>query len=582
MLDVLIQYYFMTILADLKKDLTEHKIDFFILPNSDEFFSEYLPDGEKRVKYVTGFTGSNACVIIGQDKSYFFTDGRYTLQAKKELDLAEFDIINMGQQSVLSWLESEVGSQKRVGLDPKLSHVGFVQACQKALDDDSELVLLDENPIDQIWSDRPEAPATPAFFCGEKLVGLDSMAKRQLVLEQVKAEALLITKPENLCWLLNIRAADVEATPLLLAYGILFKDGHIDLFMDENRVADFDNVNLKNVNFVASQGFLGGFAARLMHLKEVQIDPLATNYWLYQLLQKTVFDVDPIDLMKACKNDAEIMSAIKSHEVDGVAVTKFLAWLDAILKKGEAMDELKASNQLLAFRQEHADFLYPSFGSISSFAGNGAIIHYQASEKTNKKFEGNSLYLIDSGGQYFGEDFCGTTDVTRTIAVGEPTKEMMTDFTLVLKGHIALANARFRAGTTGAELDILARSFLNEAGKDYEHGTGHGVGSFLSVHEGPCGISRRSMQALMPGMILSNEPGFYKTNEAGEGEYGIRIESLMLVEECEDDFLQFKTLTLVPIDERLIDFSMLNQTEKEWLTTYHARVDALMEKSKTH
>ena len=564
----------MTILTDLKNYLAEHKIDFFILPNSDEFFSEYLPEGEKRVKYLTGFTGSNACVIIGQEKSYFFTDGRYTLQAKNELDLAEFEIINMAQQSVLSWLESEVGDAKKVGLDPKLSNVRFVEACQDALDESSELIFLDENPVDLIWNDRPEAPCTPAFFCGPKLVGLDSMVKRELILEQMEAEALIITKPENLCWLLNIRAADVECTPLLLAYAILFKDGHIDLFMDENRVEDFDNVNLEKVNFVESQGFLGGLAAKLMRLEEVQIDPSATNYWMYQLLQKTVLRVDPIDLLKACKNEVEIKSAIKSHEVDGVAVTKFLSWLDESLKDGDEMDEIKASNKLLEYRQEHADFLYPSFGSISSFAGNGAIIHYQASEKTNKKFEGNSLYLIDSGGQYFGEEFCGTTDVTRTIAIGEPTKEMIEDFTLVLKGHIALANAKFRVGTNGAELDILARSFLKEAGKDYEHGTGHGVGSFLSVHEGPCGISKRSTQALMPGMILSNEPGFYKTNDDGEGEYGIRIESLMLVEKYDDDFLHFKTLTLVPIDLRLVDFSMINDTEKKWLNQYHARIEA--------
>lgn len=548
-------------LAKLKSFLKEQKIDFFLQPNSDEFFSEYLPESEKRIQYLTGFSGSNATVIFGVERSYFFTDGRYILQAKAELNLQEFEIFNIADKTPLAWLQENLG-EKILALDPKLININFVEALAQ------EPLFLERNPIDVIWQNRPLPKNSPVFSCDKKLSGLDSQSKRRHILQGLDADAVIITKPENICWLLNIRAADVEFTPLLLAYAILFKNGAVDLFVDPARIANAAHEDLALVNFVAVKDF----SARISSLKKIQIDPQSTNQWLYDLISKNnpeiIFKSDAIELAKSCKNSAEISGAIKAHEIDGLAVTKFLFWLQ---KNGE-IDEIKAAEKLLQFRQESADFLYPSFASISGFASNGAVIHYHATAKTNKKISGNSLYLIDSGGQYFGGDFFGTTDITRTIAIGKATVEMRQNFTRVLQGHIALACAKFPRGTSGAQLDALARNYLWQAGLDYDHGTGHGVGSFLSVHEGPCGISKRAHQQLLPGMILSNEPGFYR-----EGEYGIRIENLMLVEKYNEKFLQFRTLTLAPIDPDLVDFVMLTKSEIEWLQDYHQRILAVLQ-----
>jgi len=551
-------------LKALKKILQNQKIDFFLLPNSDEFFSEYLPESEKRISYLTGFAGSNASIIIGQEKSYFFTDGRYILQSKSEIDLVEFTIFNIAEKSALSWLEENLSNGKKLALDAKLTSLNFANACKKiAQKNSAEIIFLEENPLDKIWQNRAEKNNSKVFFLDEKLVGKSSKSKRDEVLENFSADATIITKPENLCWLLNIRAADIEFTPLLLAYGILFKDGKVDLFVDEERLK---GLNLPEVNLIPPQDF----TARISELKKsahkIQIDPNTTNYWLHEVLQKNNFEIilkaDVIEILKSCKNETEIKGAIEAHKLDGAAVTKFLFWL----KNNKEIDEISAAEKLLEFRKQSADFLYPSFASISGFASNGAVIHYHATEKTNKKFTGNALYLIDSGGQYFGK-ICGTTDITRTIAIGNPTTEMIEDFTRVLKGHIALARAKFPIGTSGAQLDALARFHLWQAKKDFDHGTGHGVGSFLSVHEGPCGISKRNHQALLPGMILSNEPGFY-----ADGEYGIRIENLMLLEKLDEKFLHFKTLTLAPLDASLIDFKMLTYPEKKWLKEYHEKI----------
>ena len=572
----------------LKEILKRQKIDYFLLPNSNEFFSEYLPENQKRIQYLTGFSGSNAYVIFGLEKSYFFTDGRYTLQAKNEIDLSEFEIINIADKSVISWLKANLEKNQKLALDAKLSSVNFVKMLGS-----ENLILLDGNPADEIWKDRALLNNPKVFSCDEKLSGLSSAEKRQQVLRGLEADAMIITKPENLCWLLNIRGSDVEFSPLLLAYGILFKSGEVELFADRGfdemdpvmRRGDTGAENgsgAENGNgALLSPRRMTGFMLQ-RSVSKIQIDASATNYWLYQLLQKNNFEIiqktDPIEILKAVKNKVEIAGAIKAHEADGLALTKFLFWLENSQRNNEEIDEIKAEEKLLEFRKENPNFLYPSFASISSFASNGAIIHYRSSAKTNKKFSRNgprhedgvtvsgSLYLIDSGGQYFG-DYMATTDVTRTVAIGEPTAEMIEDFTRVLKGHIALARAKFPRGTSGAQLDSLARFHLWQVGKDYDHGTGHGVGSFLSVHEGPCGISKRAHQELLEGMILSNEPGFYVA-----GKYGIRIENLMLVEKYNEKFLQFKTLTLAPIDPRLIDFKMMTRPERKWLCKYHEEI----------
>lgn len=551
-------------LAKLKLFLKEQKIDFFLLPNSDEFFSEYLPKHEKRIEYLTGFSGSNATIIFGVEKSYFFTDGRYILQAKNELDLSEFEIFNIADKSPLIWLKENLSEDKNLAVDAKLLSINFV----KALPQKAKIIFLESNPVDKIWQNRVQANNSAVFFCDKNLTGSDSLTKRNQLLQSLEADALIITKPENICWLLNIRAADIEFTPLLLAYAILFKNGEIDLFVDEKRIFDLNHPDLKGVNLIQADCFDLRIAVLRKSLKKIQIDAASTNYWLFQLLEKNNFEIinktDAAELIKSCKNDAEIKSAIKSHIVDGIALTKFLFWLENSLKNDSEIDEIIAAEKLEEIRARNQNFLYPSFASISGFASNGAVIHYRANSKTNKKISGNSLYLIDSGGQYFGPNFLGTTDVTRVIAVGKPSAEMIENFTRVLKGHIALARAKFPLGTSGAQLDVLARSHLWQAGLNYDHGTGHGVGSFLSVHEGPCAISKRSNQELLPGMILSNEPGYYK-----DGEYGIRIENLMLVEKLDEKFLQFRTLTLAPIDPVLIDFKMLTYPEKKWLKNYH-------------
>ncbi len=596
---------------------------------------------------MTGFTGSSATVIFGREKSYFFTDGRYVLQAKQQLDLGEFEIFNIAEKSVLMWLEENFSAEKKLALDAKLVSLNFVKSLpdysdcwtgfvtpsnrSRRLDFDTnvktglqtpscaggEIIFLEENPIDKIWKNHPLQKNSAVFSLSEKLCGLDSMSKRKQVLQGLEADAMIITKPENLCWLLNIRASDVEFTPLLLAYGILFKNGEVELFVEEKRCpVGSAGLQCEKVNLMQPNCFDLRIGVLARKIKKIQIDAGTTNYWLYELLQKNNFEIsdkkDPIEILKSVKNKIEIEGVIKAHEADGLALTKFLFWLE---NSGE-IDEIKAEEKLLEFRKESPDFLYPSFASISAFASNGAVIHYRATRETNKKFSRktshncktgfvtpssssvqsqedmngwtglqtpssaksgasesaspeitNSLYLIDSGGQYFGENFCGTTDVTRTIAIGNPSAEMIENFTRVLKGHIALARAKFPAGTTGAQLDALARNHLWQAGLDYDHGTGHGVGHFLSVHEGPQGISKRAHQPLLPGMILSNEPGFY-----AEGKYGIRIENLMLVEKFDEKFLCFKTLTLAPIDSKLIDFEMLTRPEREWLEEYHERI----------
>lgn len=552
-------------LKEIKKISARQKIDHFILPNSDEFFLEYLPENKKVIQYLSGFTGSNATIIIGKSECQFFTDGRYTLQAKQELDSSEYSIFNIATTPLFSWLRENLKKSEIIAIEAQLFSVNFVKALQKIVDEISaKLIFIDSSSIDKIWKDRPKSPSSKIFFHDLPYSGEDSQAKRKKITNDLIGDAILFNSPESICWLLNIRAADVEYAPLLAACAILFKDGKVDLFVDEKRLDKATKAKLKNVNFVQIGEVGARIASLRKQLKKIQIDPATTNFWLYKIISdnfKVVEKPDPALILKACKNKIEIEGAIKSHEIDGLVVTKFLFWVE---KNQGKIDELQAEQKLLELRAQDKNFLYPSFRSISSFAANGAVIHYHSSPTTNKKIAGNSLYLIDSGGQYPQ----GTTDVTRTIAIGKPSAEMINDFTLVLQGHIALAMAKFPQGTTGVQLDILARAPLWLAGKDYDHGTGHGVGSFLSVHEGPCSISKRGNSELAAGMILSNEPGFYKENA-----YGIRIENLMLVEKCADNrFLTFRTLTLAPLDPNLINFKLLNIKERNWLNNYHKKI----------
>lgn len=549
----------------IKNFLIENNFDYFLLPNSDEFFSEYLPRHQKRIEFITGFSGSNATIIFGQNKNYFFTDGRYILQAKQQLDLNEFEIINIADKPLFSWLKDNVDKTQNLALDPKLLSKNFIEECENFL---SKITFLQKNPIDEIWLDKSIIKGSQVFSLPLNLVGENFEQKKSKLLDGFLSDAIFISKPENLNWLLNIRSDDVDYTPLFLAQALLFKNGKLVIFANEER---FENINLENVEIISKEKFEEYFKRFSSQKILIQIDKRATNYWSCEVFEKNnikYFHKNcPIEILKAIKNSHEIIGARKSHYHDAVAIARFLFWLEDSQKKQQIISEISAQQKLLEFRQKCDHFLYPSFETISGFEANGAIIHYRSTPQTNKDFLGNSLYLFDSGGQYFGDNFCGTTDITRTIAIGAPSTEMIEDYTRVLKGHIALARIKFPRGTSGSQLDVLARSHLWNAGKNYDHGTGHGVGSFLSVHEGPCSISKNSHQALQIGMILSNEPGFYK-----EGEYGIRLENLMLVTEFDEKFLCFETLTLAPFDFNLIDFKMLTYPEKKWLAEYHQNI----------
>lgn len=546
-------------LNKLKEILRDKKIDYFILPNSDQFFLEYLPASEKRIEFLSGFSGSNAIIIISANsKNIFFTDGRYTLQAQNEIDSDDYEIFNMAEKPVLSWLQENV---KNLAIDINLSNLFFVKKLEELK---INLIKLDKNPVDDIWLDRPASANSKVFFHELKYSGVSSIKKRKQITKDLKEDAVFLNSPESVCWLLNLRASDIEYTPIMAANAILYKDNSVDLFIDEKRIDRETKSKLEKVNII----FPNALESRLKEIaKKIQIDANSINYFIYDLLQKNNFEIvekqDPCLILKAIKNKTEIKNAVKAHEIDGLAVTKFLAWIE----ENQDIDELTAEEKLLEFRRQNKNFLYPSFHSISSFGANGAIIHYRSTDKTNKKFAPGSLYLIDSGGQYP----LGTTDITRVVAIGEPTNEMKENFTLVLKGHIALATAEFKEGTTGDQLDKLARQFLQERGKDYDHGTGHGVGSFLSVHEGPCSISKRSnKQELLSGIILSNEPGYYKANA-----YGIRIENLILVKKTWKKTLKFQNLTFTPIDFNLIDEKLLTKAEKNYLKIYHENIFSL-------
>ena len=549
----------------IKNFLIENNFDYFLLPNSDEFFSEYLPQCQKRIEFISGFSGSNATIIFGQNKHYFFTDGRYILQAKQQLDLNEFEIINIADKPLFSWLKDNVDKTQNLALDPKLLSKNFIEECENFL---SKITFLQKNPIDEIWLDKPIIKGSQVFSLPLNLVGENFEQKKSKLLDGFLSDAIFISKPENLNWLLNIRSDDVDYTPLFLAQALLFKNGKLVIFSNEER---FENINLENVEIISKEKFEEYFKKFSSQKILIQIDKKATNYWSCEVFEKNnikYFHKNcPIEILKAIKNSHEIIGAKKSHYHDAIAIVRFLFWLEDSQKKQQIISEISAQQKLLEFRQKCDHFLYPSFETISGFEANGAIIHYHSTPQTNKEFLGNSLYLFDSGGQYFGDNFCGTTDITRTIAIGTPSTEMIEDYTRVLKGHIALARIKFPRGTSGSQLDVLARSHLWNVGKNYDHGTGHGVGSFLSVHEGPCAISKNSPQPLQIGMILSNEPGFYQ-----EGEYGIRLENLMLVTEFDEKFLCFETLTLAPFDFNLIDFKMLTYPEKKWLAQYHQNI----------
>jgi len=567
-------------LKALREQLKADQLDGFVVPLTDEHMSEYVGSYAQRLAWLTGFEGSAGSAVVLPQEAAIFVDGRYTLQVRSQVDGKDWSYQSVPETSVADWLKDHAPQGARIGYDPWLHSRDWVKRATEALAArGAELVAVEQNPIDKVWSDRPEASKAHLAVQAEKYTGRSSADKRQEIADWLTgqgADAAVLSALDSIAWAFNVRGQDVSHTPVALAFALVRSDGTADLYVNPEKISPEvqkhlgNGVRLHDRNaFEAALGDLTG--------QTVAVDPERAVAAIFEALDKAGAKIipvrDPTILPKAIKNSVEIAGQKSAQYRDGAAISRFLRWVETEAPKGD-VDELKASDHLEALRREDPELRDLSFDSISGAGANGAIVHYRSSEKTNRKLEMNSIYLIDSGGQYLD----GTTDITRTVVVGEPTDEQRDRFTRVLRGHIAVATAIFPKGTRGTQLDSFARRPLWEAGLDYAHGTGHGVGSFLSVHEGPQRISPAgSAQAggdepLRAGMILSNEPGYYKT-----GEYGIRIENLVLVvdrpvEGAEKETLGFETLTFAPIERRLIDKSMLSATELAWLNAYHAEV----------
>jgi len=568
----------------LRAELTRRRLDGFLVPRSDAHQGEYVPPHAQRLAWLTGFTGSAGIALILADRAEIFVDGRYSLQVRDQVDATLFGYRHLIEEPPAKWIEANLGPGQRLGYDPWLHSERQVETLRVATEKaGATLVAVEENPVDATWTDQPEPPASPIRAHPLEYAGCDSAEKREMVAGTLRdrgAAAAVLTLPESIAWLLNVRAGDVAHTPLPLSFAVLHGDGHVDWFVARARVGPALGAHLGNgVSLRAPAEFGAALDALAGGKVKVSADPETAAAWVFERLRaagaELVAAADPCLLPKARKNEVELAGARAAHRRDGAALVRFLAWLDREMagraaRGAEGPGEIEVSERLLAFRQAHELFRDLSFDTISGAGPNGAIIHYKATPKTERRLKAGELYLVDSGAQYPD----GTTDVTRTVALGAPAAEMRDRFTRVLKGHIALATARFPRGTTGSQLDVLARQPLWQAGLDYDHGTGHGVGSYLGVHEGPQRISKVvNRVALEPGMIVSNEPGYYKT-----GAYGIRIENLVAVVECprgegaELDMLGFETLTLAPIDRRLVEPALMTAAEIAWLDAYHARV----------
>ena len=561
----------------IRKAMADQGLDALVIPHEDEHQNEYLPAANDRLAWATGFTGSAGAAVIFDDKAAVFVDGRYTLQVRDQVDGELFEIRDLVDGGPPAYLAAVARPGQVIGYDPRLHSpdaLGHLRnAAAKA---GAELKALQVNPLDQAWGDeRPAQPAAPIVPHPLEYAGEESSAKRARVGQAIAArggEAAVLTAPASIAWLFNIRGGDVIRSPLPLAQAILDRDGKARLFVDPRKVTPELPAWLGNQVRLEAPGDLPGALAALQGVK-VLVDPAQSPAWFFEALETAGALVgraeDPCALFRACKNPVEIEGARRAHARDGAALTCFLHWL-ATEGQETPPDEIEAVRKLEGFREATGVLKDLSFDTIAGAGSNGAVVHYRPTQRLNRRAEPGSLLLVDSGAQYLD----GTTDVTRTVAIGDPSPEMAQRFTLVLKGNLALARVRFPAGTTGSALDALARAPLWSHGFDFDHGTGHGVGSYLGVHEGPHRISKSpSNVALQPGMIVSNEPGYYKA-----GAYGIRIENLQVVTPPaplpggERPMLGFETLTLAPFDRRLILADLLSREERAQLDAYHARV----------
>lgn len=567
-------------LAALRAQLKTDRLDGFVVPLTDEHMSEYVGSYAQRLAWLTGFQGSAGSAVVLPEEAAIFTDGRYTLQVRDQVDGAHWSYQSVPETSIADWLKDHAPDGGRIGYDPWLHTKEWVTKARAALAArGAELVAVGRNPIDAVWADQPEPSRARLIVHPDDHAGKSSAAKRQEMadwLREEKADAAVLAALDSIAWTFNVRGADVERTPVALSFALVHDDGTADLFVAPEKIGDDVRAHLGNGVRLHDRGAFEGALGALAG-KTVAVDPERSVAAIFEALEKagatTLARRDPAVLPKAIKNAVEIAGHRAAQARDGAALSRFLHWLSVEAPKG-GVDELSAAAKLQDFRQRGGDLRDLSFDTISGAGPNGAIVHYRVSEETNRPLETDSIYLVDSGGQYPD----GTTDVTRTVVIGAPTAEMKDRFTRVLKGHIAVARARFPVGTRGSQLDSFARQYLWEAGLDYAHGTGHGVGSFLAVHEGPQRISPVGSsqpggdEPLRAGMILSNEPGYYKT-----GEYGIRIENLVLVvpqaaDGGEKELLGFETLTFAPIERRLIDIGLLGEGGRAWVDAYHAKV----------
>jgi len=560
-------------LAALRARLATLKLDGFLLPRADEHQNEYLPPSAERVAWLTGFTGSYGFVAVLADRAALFVDGRYTVQARTQVDASVFAALNVGDTPPTEWLKRNLTGGARVGYDPMLHTIEGLERLEKAADHaGATLVAVEANPVDAIWTDRPAPPLAPVALHDPAFAGETVDSKLGRIADELaaaRADALLVTDAHALAWTFNIRGSDVAHTPLPLGFAIIPAEGRATVFLDGRKLSNAVRADLEAKAEVAEPAALDQALGRLA-AKTVRVDASGAAAAFGRRLEAAGARVqrgaDPIAKLKAVKNQVEIEGARAAQLRDGAALCRFLAWLDAEAPKG-TLDEIGAAEALESFRRETGLLRDVSFPSISAAGPNAALPHYRVTRGSNARLT-HGFFLIDSGGQY--ED--GTTDVTRTVVIGQASDEMKDRFTRVLKGHIAISTAVFPKGVSGAQIDAYARRPLWEAGLDFDHGVGHGVGSYLSVHEGPQRISKLGTTPLEPGMILSNEPGYYK-----EGDYGVRTETLVLVERrtipgAEREMYGFETLTLAPIDRRAIAPGLLTAEERAWLDGYHARV----------
>jgi len=557
----------------VRQEMAKSNLDAFIIPRADEYLGEYVPPQNERLQWLSGFSGSAGVAVVLKTRAAMFVGGRYTIKIRQQVPEASFEFHHLIEEPPTSWLCETLGENARIGIDSRMHTLSWYQATRKALTTKNiELIELDHNPIDLHWEDRPVPDHKLAMLLGEEYTGVNSEKKRQMISAEIQksgADIALISQLDSIAWLLNIRGGDVPRLPVLLAFATLNSTGDMVIYTDPRKLPnDFAAHVGKGVTVKEEDQLeqalhnLGNQGIRVM------ADPTMANAWCQLRCQnagaRLIAATDPVLIPKAQKNETELGGIRNCHVRDGSAVSRYLAWIDREVTSGTLYNEAELADKLESFRRELTDIHDLSFDTISAAGKNGALCHYNHMNGTPAMLEMNNLYLVDSGGQYSD----GTTDITRTVIIGEPTAEHRKMYTLVLKGHIALARAVFPRGTSGVQLDVLARQFLWQEGLDYDHGTGHGVGAFLSVHEGPQRITKSGpQQELLPGMVVSNEPGYYQ-----EDCFGIRCENLVIVIAREDDWLAFETITFAPFDTRLVDTSIMSQAEIDWLNDYHEKV----------